>query len=527
MTMTGRNITRRQALLSGAAAAATLPLLSRTAHAAADLDIAIIGGGISGLYAALRLAAARPTQTVRLFEMGTHLGGRLHSFAFPQSSGLIGEMGAARFTQAHTHVTGLARTLDLVARPMPLDLPQARLSLRGRNIPFDHAGVDPLDYAIAPADQALSGHTLRSVLAGIIAHDTIPTPEVWAKQRLSIQVQGKALAQWQSTDLLSSARSPALRDFLRDTARIDAAGLQGNALALGDFLFGDAQAEGPFFTLAGGFQGLPRAIAAKLAGLGVAISTGERLVSLAIPGSKNGPFSLAFAGANGRRSQISAKTVILALPSAGLEAIPDFSAHSALALSRVTPVASAKALLLYKSPWWSDLAIPGGRSLTDSPARQFVARGAEPQRLAAEASGGFGLLETLSEAKDAETLRALATPAPADSAGFSLHAPDSPLAASLHQQACQTYGVPAPAPLAVAFQDWSVAPFGGGLSAWAKGADPHSIAPTTLQPLKGRALYVTGDTWSTRQNTVEGALEQTEALLQHHFNLNAPPWGGI
>jgi len=517
-------ITRRQALLSGAAAAATLPLLGSNAYAAADLDIAVIGGGISGLYAALRLATARPTQTLRLFEMGEQLGGRLHSYAFPQSPGLIGELGAARFTQSHSHVTGLARTFDLAMRPSPLDLPQARLFLRGRNIPLRHTGVEPLDYAITPTKQMIDGHRLRSALSEILGQTTPPTPDAWSTQRLTIRIQNKPLAAWQVSALLAAALSPAERDYLRDTARLDDATLQGNALALCDRLFREADAEGPFFTLAGGFQKLPRAIAARLSGLGVNLSTGERLVSLVVPQGKTGLFKLAFESANGRRSQISAKNVILALPRAGLDAIPDFAARKSIALDSVTSVAAVKALLLYKSAWWSDLAIHGGRSLTDSAARQFNALGAEEQRLASEPSGGFGLLETLSESADAQTLRDLAGNVKSQS-GFSLFTPESALATSLHQQASQTFGVPAPAPLAVAFQDWSAAPFGGGLSAWATGADPQSISTAMLQPLKGRALYITGDAWSTRQNTVEGALEQTEAMLQRHFGLNTPPWG--
>ena len=90
-------ITRRNALLTGAAAAASLPLMTRSAFAASDLDIAIVGGGLSGIYAALRLATSKPTLSLRLFEMSDRIGGRLRSIAFPQAPGLIGEAGGARF----------------------------------------------------------------------------------------------------------------------------------------------------------------------------------------------------------------------------------------------------------------------------------------------------------------------------------------------------------------------------------------------------------------------------------------------
>jgi monoamine oxidase len=220
--------------------------------------------------------------------------------------------------------------------------------------------------------------------------------------------------------------------------------------------------------------------------------------------------------------------VILAMPRRAIDAIPDFRARAskpfAQALGSVSQVAACKAFLLYSAPWWKDLGIHGGRSLTDASARQFIALGAEEQRLTSEATGGFGLLETMSETKDAAALRALAGPAKSGASGLSWLGADSALAQELHKQASTTFGVPAPAPVAAAFQDWSVDPYGGGLAAWNTGADPLAASDAMLQPLKGRALYVVGDTWSPRQNWAEGALEQTEAMLQKHFGLNVPGW---
>jgi hypothetical protein len=128
----------------------------------------------------------------------------------------------------------------------------------------------------------------------------------------------------------------------------------------------------------------------------------------------------------------------------------------------------------------------------------------------------------MSEGKDAAALKALAPASPAG--GLSWLGADSALAQELQKQAAATFGVPAPAPVAAAFQDWSVEPYGGGLSAWVAGADPLAAGDAMLQPLKDRPLYVVGDTWSARQNWAEGALDQTEAMLQKHFGLNVPGW---
>lgn len=523
-------ITRRNALLTGAAAAATLPLMTRAARAAGDIDIAIVGGGLSGVYAALRLATSKPNQSLRLFEMSDRIGGRLRSVAFPQAPGLIGEAGASRFLNSHRHVAGLARALDLVIRPAPLDLPQDRLNLKGRNIPLAHAGAgaDALPYEMTAEHQNLSTWSLRKALAAIVPETAGLTPAQWRAKRLSISVKGKPLSAWNAGAFLADALSPGERDYLRDTARLDDAALEGNALALFDSVLRDADSEGPFFTIAGGFESLPRAISEKLTPFGDIISKGERLVSLTVPEGKGGTFKLAFEDASGKRSQLTAKTVILAMPRRAIEAVPEFRARSskpfAQALGSVSQVASCKAFLLYSAPWWKDLGIHGGRSLTDTSARQFVALGAEEQRLASEATAGFGLLETMSETRDAAALRALAGAAKPGASGLSWLDANSALAQELHKQASATFAVPAPAPVAAAFQDWNIDPYGGGLAAWNAGADPLAASDAMLQPLKGRSLYVVGDTWSPRQNWAEGALEQTEAMLQKHFGLNTPSW---
>ncbi|HVZ69872.1 MAG TPA: FAD-dependent oxidoreductase [Rhizomicrobium sp.] len=523
-------VTRRSALFTGAAAAASLPLMTRTAFAAGDLDIAIVGGGLSGVYAALRLVTSQPALSLRLFEMSDRIGGRLRSIAFPQAPGLIGEAGGARFLDSHRHVAGLARKLDLVVRPAPLDLPQDRLDLKGRNIPIAHSGsdADALPYDMPAAHQNLFSWSLRKALAAIAPETAGLTPTQWRAKRLSVQIKGRPLAAWQADVLLAEALSPGERDFLRDTARLDEAALEGNALALFDAVLGNADSDGPFFSIAGGFEKLPHAIADRLVPFGDILSKGERLVSLSVPEGKDGAFKLAFENAGGQRSQTTAKAVILALPRRAIEAIPDFrvrnSKQFAQNLAAARSIGCCKAFLLYGTPWWKDLGISGGRSLTDGSARQFVALGAEEQRLASETAGGFGLLEIMSEGSDAVSLRALAGGAKPGSSGLSWLEANTALAQELQKQASATFAVPAPAPVAAAFQDWTVDPYGGGLAAWNIGADPLAVSAAMIQPLKGRALYVAGDTWSAHQNWAQGALEQTEAMLQKHFGLNVPSW---
>ena len=72
-----------------------------------DLDVAIVGGGVSGLYSGWRLATSpnRP-EKIGLFEMSNRIGGRLESVMLPGMQ-IYGELGGMRYMPAHVMVTSL------------------------------------------------------------------------------------------------------------------------------------------------------------------------------------------------------------------------------------------------------------------------------------------------------------------------------------------------------------------------------------------------------------------------------------
>ena len=62
------------------------------------IDIAIVGGGISGVYSAWRLQRANPDKKVMVFEASDHVAGRLLSVRPPDSRHGCG-------TERHAHLT--------------------------------------------------------------------------------------------------------------------------------------------------------------------------------------------------------------------------------------------------------------------------------------------------------------------------------------------------------------------------------------------------------------------------------------
>lgn len=103
---------RRRAVRAAGAAAvvAAVPLAAQRALAQATPDVAVVGAGFAGLYAATVLAGKRVATEV--YEAGTAVGGRVASLrgVFP---GQVAERGAELIDTTHSTVRGLATAYGL------------------------------------------------------------------------------------------------------------------------------------------------------------------------------------------------------------------------------------------------------------------------------------------------------------------------------------------------------------------------------------------------------------------------------
>ncbi|MBV9571236.1 MAG: FAD-dependent oxidoreductase [Alphaproteobacteria bacterium] len=520
----------RRRFLGSAAAASLLPLAPAYARQhAGDLDVAIIGGGVSGVYAAWRLRQARPELHVRLFEMSDRIGGRLRSVAFPQAPQLVGEVGGMRFLDDQRHVAPLVRQLGLARRFYPLFGKNNRLALRGKTFPYSEAGTPGhlYPYNIPDTEQSQDSTAYMDGIARIVPDAKTMTPEKWRKIRATLLYKGRPLKDWSAWTMLSEVFTHEELAFQQDSAGYDDVALHESGLDQFDFVFTGIDFNKPFYTVVGGYQKLPTTLAeeAKRAGAGISMQT--RLASVAI--APDGLFHLALVTADGRRAAITARQVVLALPRRSLELIDDFPArrepHFADMISSVDPIPACKALLLYPKPWWRDLGITGGRSVTDMQARQFYPLGAETERTSAEPTNGHGVLMMYSDANTVEYWKEAAPPAQREAYGFQWLAGGSQLAQEVHREAKLVYGSDAPQPLAACFQDWTAEPYGGGWHFWRIGTDSAVMADRVQKPFADRDLYICGEAYGVYEpGWVEGALERAETMLQRHFGLPAPKW---
>jgi monoamine oxidase len=516
-----RSLSRR-AFLGAASALSFAPVLVR-AGTWNDLDVAIIGGGAAGTYAAWRLAAERPQLRTRLFEASERIGGRLHSVAFPQAPHLIVEGGGMRFLDAHRHVSGVARTLDLAMREFPVDRDANRVMLRGANFSEAEvrAGTAHFPYRVPDKDQTPDADFIDRAVAHVLPDARRMSASDWRKIRANYRFKKKLLRDWTNRALLLEGMSEEELALAENASGYDDWIEGETGLDELDYYFIHDDESQPFRTLVGGYQGLPLALAERAANTGAGVSTTERLVSLRAAASG---FELAFRDRLDRVSTLTASRVVLALPRRALECIADFPAarepRFARLIASVTPIPACKSLLLYQRPWWRDHGIVEGRSITDLPARQFYCFGAEPERTASEASDGYGVLMSYCDEKSVQTWAALAGP----DAGFVTLDGNSALAREVHREALLVIGTTDLKALAAYFQNWSVDPYGGGWHYYGLGHDGEADAEAILKPIPDRELYVCGEAYSHAQGWVEGALERTETVLQRHFGLARPTW---
>src|SRR5438552_2248090 len=347
-------ISRRQFLKAGTAGAAGLALaepwnLAQTALAARQPRIGIIGAGISGLTAALTLQDAGIASTV--YESSTRIGGRMHSDAprFGTSTwddGQTSEWCGELIDQGHKTILHLAQRFGLATVDLLSGEPNGSEDtyyFSGQYYPQSQADTD-----FQPVHQALQ----RDVQAA--SYPTtylINTPGGIALDNISVY-------DWIERSVPGGHNSP--MGQLLDVAYNIEYGLetgQQSSLNLiyllayqsmpGNFrMFGRSDER---YHLAGGNEGLPRAIAASLDSN--AIQPGVSLAALTQ--NRDGSFTLKFQSG----STVTVDRVILALPFSVLRTLDyrraGFNSVKTLAIEQLGYGTNAKMHLQFATRLWN------------------------------------------------------------------------------------------------------------------------------------------------------------------------------
>jgi monoamine oxidase len=365
-----------------------------------DLDVAIVGGGVGGIYTGWRLMSSQlgnglaanwakargGALKVTLFEGSDRIGGRLLSARSPHMPDTTAEIGGMRYVSpAQTRMKNLVENVfKLPIHKQVVDLPNNIAFLRGHLLRTSQLG-DPkvLPYWFDPAEAKWLASQTGASPAELITQALIKLmpgiPSNLKSGQLrqyleSITIDGLPLWQHAFWNLLAKYISPDGYNAARATVGYDCLGGNTNALDLITEFF-DFTPDVEYRMVNEGYEAVPWHLKQGFKDHKGEIefncwTDGFVGVDLA-DGSKGVQVNLR----DGRK--LTARAIVLAMPRRAIELLrqegevlgpSNTQFRHDLASVRAIPL--FKCFLLYPESWWQAAGVSSGRSLTDLPLRQ-------------------------------------------------------------------------------------------------------------------------------------------------------------
>lgn len=535
--------------------------------AEARYDVAVIGGGISGVYTAWRLKQSDPSLKVAVFEYGDRIGGRLYSYPMPGMPHIKAELGGMRWLAQHEIVVGLIDHLKLAVREFPMGPDGGAnnlMYLRRRQLRVrDLTDSSKVPYLLNPDEQGMNPDQLQAyVMDSLLPFNAQLSAEDWWTVPV---LNGTPLYQIGFWNLLYRVLSSEAYQFMND-----AGGYYtnvANSTAPLSLPISEYDPNNKYWTLDQGYEELPRAVAAEFEAMGGEIHRNHRLDSFGRRG-EDGDYALCFVRTettDGKTTDlpdrpevhVDAERVVLALPRRSIELIR----WERLDADRPTPgertlrdnleavisQTAFKMFLGYPYPWWRALGVEAGRTITDMPIRQtyyfqteseaggdpenhnsllmvsYNDLGSVPFWKALEAGEKFrGRSENPEKADDPTRPGRdyfLEGEAPVPRHAFQISAE---MVKQAQEQVKEVHGLKfVPEPYTAVYHDWGEDPYGAGWHAWKAGEKFWEIMPY-MRGIPGEKVHVCGEAYSIGQGWVEGALQTAELMLKEHFGLPRP-----
>ncbi|MEV7395082.1 FAD-dependent oxidoreductase [Streptomyces sp. NPDC091215] len=524
------------------------------------LDVAVIGAGVSGAYTAWRLLGPEAKRSralkelqrrhggplaVGLFEGSERVGGRLFSVTPPGMPHLHAELGGMRYLTDQPVVAQLVDHLGLPTTRFPVDEPQNLVYLRGHRFTQAHWN----DPTVVPYDlpAAIRGKTpddaLVSVIERFVPGAATMDHQAWDKIKPTASADGRLLYDIGFWNLLLDAVGQEGWNFLHDGFGYGSVVDNVNSVEAMEASVADFVGSPPphYRLLVNGYQTMPEELVRRFEAEGGSVHLHHQVRRIDRE-SVHGEDVLVLALSvwpEGRPLTVRARHVVLAMPQRSIELLdPDtflFAGDRFLSdLGSIVPRPASKLFLGYDRPWWEDLGLRAGRSVTDLPLRQTYYWGVEGKQSGADPDNRNALLlASYNDLNDVEFWNELLTrpnrlapvavprtPRPMDATA------SGPLVDEAQHRLRELHGPDAriPEPTAAYFQNWVQDPYGAAYHFWQVGAKSWEVMPRMRRPLRDANLYVCGDAWSTGQGWVYGALTQAELMLEEHFGLPRPPW---
>jgi monoamine oxidase len=361
-------------------------------------DVAIVGGGVSGIYTGYRLlsgdlspspqlsawAAKAGGLKVSVFEGSERIGGRLLSARPPGMPHVSCEMGGMRYVSAQPLVSALVENeLKLARHQQVVDQPGNIAMLRGQRLRASQL-QDPgvLPYSLYPDEQAWlrQGHTASTLMGWGIAK-LLPQTQVLEGDALrrylqTATIDGTPLYQHGFWNLLARCLSFEAYGLARAAVGYDCLGANANAVDLILEYF-DFTPGVRYYLLDDGYEAVPWSLESGFVERGGELVCGRWLDGFEAATLADGSRGARLHFHDGRH--VDARALVLAMPKRSLERLrrdgpvlgPGPSAQRVeWLMDSVEGFPFDKLFMVYERPWWEVAGVSQGRSLTDAPIRQ-------------------------------------------------------------------------------------------------------------------------------------------------------------
>lgn len=520
------------------------------------IDIAIVGGGVSGVYSAWKLKQKHPKKNIVVFEGSDHIGGRLLSVKPPHIPDMVAELGGMRILQnAQPLIVALIEELNkklpkheqIETYDFPVDENQNIAYLRGVYLRLSDFTTQPnkVPYQLSFLEK---GGTPGGIIVNAIEQIVpgITNPDLTEEQRREMAQNtifaGEPLYKQGFWNVLYCVISGEAYQFGMDAGGYDSTLANWNAADAIPWFLTDFGIVPEYKGFKNGFQQVPKTLAAFFEKEGGEIRLNSKLDSFE---SVDGKFHLVVNG-----QPIVADSLILAMPRRSLDLLaptyPDLQTIQQLT-SSVTPRPLFKLFTTYSSPWWMAagytdpatgkfIPVESGRSVTDLPVRQTYywpkntgkpATSGESMLLASYDDGNnIGFWDGLRPQRTKAWREGLAHPKIENAFlgdakenkehldWYEYKAPTK-MVEEVARQLQQMHGLShTPVVNNAAFRDWGEDPFGGGWNSWNIGVKSWEVKDRITHPIDHLQLYICGEAYSDAQGWVEGALQTADIMLK-------------
>jgi monoamine oxidase len=347
-------ITRRRAVVAGAAAAGSIPLARAAAKAppkASRVDVAVVGAGLSGLTAARTLS--RAGRSVLVLEARDRVGGR--NFDHPIGNGQVVEMGGQWAGPGQDRVLALAEELGVKT---------FETFAQGASIYYRDGSVQRYDGDIPPANAASLAELLAVITELNQMAESVPTERPW---------EAPNAGRDDAESILSWVRGRVHTAEGLSLVELAVSGVYGEnpqQISLLDLLRSITGVGGDFFTLIGDaqsirFEGGPQRLSKKLAkqlGRHVRLKQAVRSIEAGRKGVT----------LHARSDVVHAKRVIVTAPAPVIAQIrfrPNLPPAYVQALQRTPMGAVTKVNAIYDRPFWREAGLSGTVTSDTGPVR--------------------------------------------------------------------------------------------------------------------------------------------------------------